>query len=541
MKRYMLTVLTALCVSCTDFVDYVPEKIITDETFFKTDDDMKASVDAIYYSLLTGDDHLFGRALFWEICAGSDDMIYGRTRGDDFNGMVNFKMTGRETAITRNNQRITQVIAEANWLIKNMLEIGENSLSATGKRILGEAYFIRGFAHFLYAYRMGRSDNGVPFDRYEDREGDKYGIPQQRASVTDNYALIIEDLVKAADRLPFFESYGEEDYGRAHKAACWAVMVKTYAYWAAHDQSKWSLIPSLVDKIETEGKRALLPNFHDVFTVEKGNWSAEEIWSINNGSKTGPLNYFVCVPLENQGWGRVNGWGYFKPTLGLYNEFADGDKRRAVTMLEYNQEFQFFGETRRFYSTSDLESGFMLAKYLDPYRYGEVNVEGKGISPYVSTILDGRTDLNIPLFRFAESLLFKAEALVELGKGGEAAQVLNRLTRRAGLGDVYATATISDLIHERRCELAGEFADRYGDLRRWSIKHADLALPLLKASKTGRRHADRSNPESPWTTIDITEGDKTRNFNPSIHIVFPYNPDDVVKAGGKLKQNKGYD
>src|SRR5690606_12872040 len=108
-------------------------------------------------------------------------------------------------------------------------------------RALGEAYFIRAFAHFWVAYLWGHEQLGVPFDGPENSE---YGerIPPQLPSVKDNYALIIADLQKASELLPFFESYSDAEKGRAHKAAAWAYMVKTYAYWAQYDPSKWAEI-----------------------------------------------------------------------------------------------------------------------------------------------------------------------------------------------------------------------------------------------------------------------------------------------------------
>ena len=74
---------------------------------------------------------------------------------------------------------------------------------------------------------------------------------------------------------------------------------------------------------------------------------------------------FPGVILENQGWGKYNGWGQMKPTLDIYEEMlkdGEGNDRLVRSILEYNKEFQFFGETRRFYSQSDLEAVFQINK-----------------------------------------------------------------------------------------------------------------------------------------------------------------------------------
>jgi hypothetical protein len=526
MKYYSiisLAILAMVCTSCSEFLDVTTEKNPSEGTFFRTDKDATDALDEVY-GLFGGIEPFTGRDIYWEQAA-SDDLIFGRSRGTDFTNLANFTFSGRESPLRSVWQRCAETVKNANWVIYNLLKKGQ--FSEIEKIRLGEAYFMRAFAHYYIAYRHGRADQGVPFDRYEDYDPYEYQIPEQRATVMENYDLIIQDLETAASYLPFFEEYGSDDYGRAHKAAAWAYMVKVYAYWAQHDASKWALIPPLVNRIESEGRRGLQDNFADVFTIAN-EWGREYIWSINSSGYNEAGSIMPGVMLENKAWGRYNGWGYFKPTLGLYNEFADGDKRRGVTILAYNDEFVFYGETRRFYSTSDLESGLQFAKYMEPFKYGTV-VDGVGISDLVSK--DGgwpTTDLNVSLIRHAEMVLFKAEALIHQGNGAAAATELNRLTQRAGLGDVYSNATIDDLKHERRCELAGEFSDRFMDLKRWQ-EWDKLNAPLM-----GRHHEDRSDPESPWTPVEIWPA---RTFNPATDIVFPYDPDDVVKAEGKLKQN----
>ncbi|MFS2022006.1 RagB/SusD family nutrient uptake outer membrane protein, partial [Massilia sp. CT11-108] len=65
------------------------------------------------------------------------------------------------------------------------------------------------------------------------------------------------------------------------------------------------------------------------------------------------------------------------------------------------------------------------------------------------------TDLNVPLLRYAEILLIKAEAQIMQGKNGDAA--LNQVRVRAGLSPI-TNATMANLKHERRVELAGEWS-----------------------------------------------------------------------------------
>jgi hypothetical protein len=509
--------------SCTDFLNVTTEKSPNGGNYFATDKDATDAVNACYWVFYF--EQTFGRDLLWEQ-VGGDDITFGTNRGGLFDNLYNYNYVGTENGVQGAWTYFNNYLARANWVVYNLLK--KANLSPVETVRLGEAYFMRAFCHFFIAYRYGRADQGAPFDRYEDYSPYEYQIPEQRATVMDNYALIIEDLEQAAARLPFFENYSEDDYGRAHKAAAWAYMVKVYAYWAQHDASKWDLIPALVDKIETEGRRNLLNNFADVFTIAN-NWTSEYIWSVNSSGHNMAGSELPGIMLENKAWGRYNGWGSLKPTLNLFEEYTSNDLRRGVTLLSFNDEFVLFGETRRYTSSSDLAIGFQLAKYMEPYTYGSV-VGGVGANnPYISSNGDRpTTDLNIPLIRHAEMVLFKAEALVMKGQGAQAAAELNKLTARAGLGNLYTNATLDNLKHERRCELAGEFTDRFMDLKRWG----DWAI--LNQPHRGREYDDRNDPTSSYTDYNIRPA---RNFNPSTDIVFPYPPDDVTKANGKLKQN----
>ena len=63
--------------------------------------------------------------------------------------------------------------------------------------------------------------------------------------------------------------------------------------------------------------------------------------------------------------------------------------------------------------------------------------------------------MNWPVYRYAEVLLFMAEALEEQGNSGEAATFLNEVRARAGLGN-FTGDLEQAIFDERRVELAFE-------------------------------------------------------------------------------------
>lgn len=561
-----LTLITGLLCSlssCTgSWLDTVKEGTPAESNFWSSDDDFETASTSLYkcFSL----EETWGRNLFWEQGA-SDDIFFSRTRGSAQMNLANLAMDGStESSIKSIYDEMYTTMSIANNIIYHALLINENSRSAIVNRTLGEAYFMRAFSHFMIAYRYGRTDNGVPFERYEDFTDyatQLNQIPPQQKSVTDNYAYIIQDLESAAALLPWFTAYSADNYGRPSKDAAYGYMVKVYAYWAQHDASKWALIPDLVDKVETEGARGLLSNFANVFKIEN-EWSQEYIWSVNSSASNYAGSIFPGIVLDNKGWGAYNGWGNFKPTLELWAEYNDEDDRRAATIMQYGDEFTYFGTTKQFYSTADNECGFHFKKYMEPYSYGNLNSKGVGENnTHISTNGDRpTTDLNIPLMRFSELLLFKAEALIMQGKNALAAAPLNRIAARANENVVYTSPTMTDLMHERRCELACEYTDRLMDLKRWAAGGSANwnldALAKIQTAKHGIKHVSRSDPAS---AIDTTNGatmtinGKTyqgvfqlanmaaKTYVPGgTYSVLPYEVNQVIKSNGALTQNSGY-
>lgn len=530
-----------LTTSCSDFLDVQPEGTPSADQYFKNDQQAIDAVDGLYYEFSQED--IYGRNLFYEQAAAGD-IVWGRPR--DFNTLATLGYTGDESPTEAIFNTMYAVMARSNWVIEGLLDKRRTTaLSAIEDRSLGEAYFTRAWAHFLVAYRYGLDTQGVPFVRYEDfPDGYDNSIPPQRESVMEDYRLIVEDLDSAASHLPRFEDYDEADRGRAHKAAAVALKAKVYAYWATWDESRWNDVIRMVDELERDYHRDLAPSLDTVFSSEYADfWNDEYLWSIpSDGGTPNGGTEFPGVVLENKGWGLYNGWGYFKPTEDIYEEMLkDGDDndRLRRSILAYGQEFQFFGETRRFYSTSDNEAGFQINKYMDPFKHSDPVGNG-----YVSANGDYPTArINFPIIRFAEMLLFRAEAYLMTNQARLATADINRIRVRSHLAPLDHVATMADLYHERRCELAFEFTDHLFDLKRWhrssNAEIRALAEKELNSHPRVRHYADRLNPNSTFTVEPYDDYPNKTAYDDHL-MVFPYPSNQIVNSNGQLKQNPGY-
>lgn len=541
-KNIIILCLSALALSsCSDFLDVQPEGNQIATKYFTNDQQAIDAITALYKPL--HQDETFGRGIFWEQAA-ANDVVWGRSRA--FNTLATMAYTGNESPLTDNYQAFSQIIAYANWDIEQLLQKqAQTTLSKIETRSLGEAYFMRAWMHFMLAYRYGTDKQGVPFVRYEDfKDGYDNSIPKQQASVVDNYKYIIEDLDNAIKYLPRFEEYADADKGRAHQAAAVALKAKVYAYWATWDESQWNNVITMVNSLEKDYGRGLASSLDEFFSSDYANfWNKEYIWSIpSEGGTNGGGCDFPGVVLENKAWGIYNGWGQNKPTEDIYEEMLKDGKDNARlkrSILQYNEKFMFWGKERSFFSTSDIESGFQINKYMDPFKYDKADQAG-----YVNTNGDWPTArINFPIIRFAEMLLFRAEAYIMTGKPALAKADIDAIRKRSKLQPLDHTPTMADLYHERRCELAFEFTDHLFDLKRWhrssdpTIKA--LAEKELNAHPKVRHYQDRANPASTYTVGDY-EDYKNKETYKDYMMVFPYPSEEITKSNGQLKQNEGY-
>lgn len=532
---------TLLTSSCSDFLDVQPEGNASVTTYFTSDQQAIDAVDALYERF--HQEAIYGQELFWEQGAACD-VVWGRTAS--FSTLATLTYTGNEDPLKTVFETAYTVMARSNWVIEQLLKKQKRTpLTEIESRSLGEAYFTRAWAHFLIAYRYGLDKQGVPFVRYEDfPNGYDNSVPPQRKTVMENYQLIIDDMDKAIALLPRFEEYTADDRGRAHDAAAVAFKAKVYAYWATWDKTQWQNVIKMVNELETTYGRNLAETYGKVFSSDFGDfWNKEYLWSIpGNGGSQGGGSEFPGTVLENKGWGIYNGWGQNKPSYDIYEELAKdgvGNDRLVRSVLEYGQEFEFFGETRQFYSASDVEAGFQINKYMDPFKYADPANKG-----YVNTNGNWPTvRLNFPIIRFAEMLLFRAEAYLMTNQATLATNDLNRIRKRANLNALDHTASMADLYHERRCELAFEFTDHLFDLKRWqrsdNAEIKALAEKELNARPRIRRYEDRTNPKSKFT-IDYYGDYKNKATYKEHMMVFPYPPLEVINSNGQLKQNPGY-
>lgn len=206
-------------------------------------------------------------------------------------------------------------------------------------------------------------------------------------------------------------------------------------------------------------------------------------------------------------------------TTGEYDPvhpYKDRDPRFYATVLYSGADWVNPNGVYRIYNTLDKtidgkpnkdhasdsrnasQSGYTCCKYMSPLtQYSDIN----------------NTGLDFIVFRYAEILLSKAEALIELNRDFDVAyDLINQVRRRAGMPDVdetrYATQTaLRELLRrERRVEFAFEGLRR-SDLVRWGIALDVLNGPVY-AVNYGTVIMDTSVSQEERAVINPGEGNR---------------------------------
>lgn len=330
------------------------------------------------------------------------------------------------------------------------------------KRSMGEAYFLR--AHYYYI--LVRLFGGVPIRTTPHDAAESTDI--KRESIDDCYKLIIEDCLKAISLLPEKKTYGKEDKNRVGKEAALAMLADIYLTY--NPSQHYTEVINLCEQIEDMGYDLTKCSFEDnfginadnskeaLFTVGYSGSTDHDFWSGSNQASwlstfMGPRNSNIVA----------GSWGWNQPTQEFMQQWESGDLRKAVTVF-YKGCPRFDGKT---YNPDWSMTGYNVRKFLVT----------KANSPEYNT-----NPADFVVYRFADVLLKKAEALNELGRTDEACIPLNIVRTRAGLPEIQKGKTKEQMreiiIKERRMELAFE-GHRWFDMIR--INNGEYAIGFLQS------------------------------------------------------------
>lgn len=483
-------VLLMLAACGEDFLEPTPYGESTSADFWRNADDALAAINAVYEPLRDEDFYGHSEQTF-ETC--SDDFWRAGDHSED-QAIEEFTFDPSNPMLRSSYRFKYEVISRANAVLINVPGIEMNN--ELKNRILGEAYFMRAFAHWRLAvlYR-----NPVILTE-EDVEASNFNKPG--ASRQEIYDLIEADLMEAANRLP--SSYSGADVGRPTSGTANGFLAKMYMY-RANDNELRGARPNTNDAdlelaIEygekvINGPYPLAADFVDNFTIATEN-NPEMLFAVQCLDGWAGSAYRIYTAPRGV-WG---GWDFHEPVQNLVDEFEEGDPRKDYTLLMPGEIVDLGGDR----GPTEYVEGLSQTNY--------------HFQKFVSWRPSGGQDdgQNIPILRAADVYLLVAEAKIRLGRNGDVE--LNAVRTRAGLPAITG-ATMEDLIHERRVELAGE-NQRHQDLMRW-----DRAGLVDIVAIYGE---------------DRGQFDPSRNFQRPKHYFFALPQREIDLSNGILQQDPNY-
>ena len=517
----------AICVicglmSCSSFLEeQVPQATLTQDEI-KNPEYIDNVLTSAYAGLLSIEDMNSSFSL-WNYDVRSDDAYVGGaspTDGEAFHILE--KHVGVKTDDWPYNDiwdRFYKYLSRIS-LSLDMLAVADQNSTVIQQRT-GEMMFLRAYGHF----QLKRLFKKIPFVNKLNMDEDYYkNLTNTEYTNDEGWQQIINDLEAAYAVLPDVQT----EKGRPTKAACAAFLAKVYLYkayrqdndnnnqvTAVNEADLQKVVEYTNPDIYTKAGYGLESDLHNNFRPEEQYENGKEsLWAVqyskNDGTTWGNLNFSYrlivpCIPKVHDA-----GCDFYKPSLNLVNAYrtnSDGlplfddapstdyavgsaqtvDPRLFVTVGVPGTPYMF-------------NPSFMIAKTNTWSRSGGTygyNVSLKqNIDPALTDnylfVCDNQwaSSMNRVVFRYADVLLMRAEALVQLGKTAEGIALVNDVRQRAAgmtansivanypnkYGVHYAIGKYSGTFSkdaamtivktERRLELAME-SERFFDLVRW--------------------------------------------------------------------------
>ncbi len=564
-KTYIILICALIVIGACSDLDTNPQGILREEQV-KTPENIEGLVISAYSSL--GNDHYTAPHFFWptgNLRAG-DAHKGGDGSGDIFayhalsvyQPLIADMSSFPPDRLDLNNkmwERMYRAISRANTALSVLALTDEQKFEKKTIR-QAEMRFLRGVFYFFLKihYKM------VPY--IDETVTAEQALKVSNDALTDQalWDKIADDFRFAMNNLP--ESQAQ--VGRANKISAAAFLAKTLLYQAYEqndqhqvvniNQAKLTEVVTLVDQVIASGKYSLEDDFAKNFLYEFDN-GRESVFAIQRSQQDGSPDGRGSWPtaLNNPHGGTWGCCGFHVPTqnfvnafktdasgLPLFTTFNKADYVAAIDAVDPRLDHTVAMDGKPY-------------KYDPGYRYNAAWARaGSVYGTYASLKENERsncacevengpftvTSKNTVLIRYADVLLWKAEALIELNRAAEALPIINEIRRRAKNStarlngasiyriEEYSAANWTQsyareaLRWERRLELGLE-GHRFFDLVRWGVAKQTIDA-YLAVEKLKRNYLNDAS------------------FVAGKHEYMPIPETQIVLSGRLYKQNPGY-
>ncbi|RYZ62634.1 MAG: RagB/SusD family nutrient uptake outer membrane protein [Chitinophagaceae bacterium] len=433
---YFFSLTALLALSCTKLDEGIYDKQVAD-AFYATPAGINATLANIYNEIRgdwNGKGYAGGDRGWYDLNETSTDEMMLPTRSDGAwsdNGIWRQMYLHQWTASQEfmNNTW--------NWLYRSVFKSNLAVDLLTGANAdpskIAEARVARAFFYWMLMDGWG----SVPFYTENNLTIDK--IPQ--VSRQQLFDFIVTELTENVDKLS--ATKGGEFYGRFNKWAGYTLLAKLYLNAQVYTGTpKWNEAIAACDKIINEGGFSLQPTatYFSMFR-DGAAASPEVIFSIYVDGSKAPRNIIGIRSLHGPHGSATVGvstWNGATVHQEFVNKFQDSDIRKAQWAIGPQPGGVNYQLNISSITAAGIEEGARNTKFFP-------------VAP-----LDGNTASNdFPVYRYADVLLMKAEALRRNNASGAKALV-DQVRVRAGLAPLGGEPSLTEIYDERGRELAWE-------------------------------------------------------------------------------------
>lgn len=460
--------------SCTDLNEVVYSEVLS-ENFYQTEEEIIAALAPAYGNL-----RLIAHRHMWHIAGYSTDELVYPTRGRHWYDGGHFQRFHEhtwtpETPHLNNTWNYSfRWVNQSNMLILQLQKL-ENIDEALREAFIAELKIIRALGYYYLIDNFGN----VPIvDRFDVEPGfsppNNANFAAGRKAVFD---FIEADLTQNIEKLSTGKN--KSTYGRFHKWAAHALAVKLYMnaeVWTG--VPKWDNAIAHADAIINSNLFKLEPNYFSNFLANNDN-SSENIFVVpfNETQTGGNMTDMAFVNFHHYQMGQVfgtprGGNNGICALPGHYHSFHESDLRRNGWLVGLQRSsstgavllcteesapkpLQYTPDFVNIYDPSD--------KSVYDHR-NALEYHGARFVKYQIAYKSGNMGNDLAVYRYADILLLKAEAIMRKNNGNatqEAVNLVNQVKARAfenPTPHLYTTATLTldELLAERSRELYNE-------------------------------------------------------------------------------------
>ena len=361
----------------------------------------------------------------------------GFKEGNDFEILNNNGLTGNIQLLTSYNGN-WQMIGCANTAIDNIAMIPEPRFKTADKKVelLAEAHFMRAFAYYQLTntfYRVPLITNGY------------YAATANPtlATVEELDNQIEQDLLIATNNLPLEWSVNGSDAGRPTKGAAYGYLMRLYMRKAGRLREEgsdataaWQAALVYANQVIATGKYTLLAHPFDPFDprTRASLYNSEIIFAVRS-SESVPSGA-SDLALYFTSWDYNKGWDIFNVPLELYWQFDSSDER--LTQFIKGEFLNVNDANQKYVAPTLTQMGTLNNEASSPRITELANVYTDKYFYEKAGTYNYNTPNNLPLLRYADVLLSKAEILNELnGPNQESVDLINQIRQRAFQGSSH--------------------------------------------------------------------------------------------------------